>query len=534
MRNVKILDCTLRDGGRIINCAFPDPQIKRITYLLEQSGIDIIEVGFLRDWHNVKYNGNSTFFTNEKQIVPFLPSNRVSMFVAFIDYGMYDFSSLEKCDGSSIDGIRFGFTKKNMDESSDDVIQCAKLIQEKGYKLLLQGVNSLNYTDLELLQLADTVNEIHPYSFGIVDTYGAMFVDDVQRLYTLLDHNLASDIAIDFHSHNNYQLSYSFAQEIIKLSNGVRNVIIDATLRGMGKGAGNANTELVADYLTRRKGYPYDVEKLLEIIDLDIFDYFRKKPWGYSPSSFMAGIFRSHPNNISYLLDKYRYSTNDIGNILSMLSNTERERYPYDKIDLLCEQYRFGEYDDQENRKKLKEQIGKRPVLVLAPGKTLISHKSLIDNFIRTEHPYIISVNFISQYQESIPFFGNKKRYYSFGYEENRNVIVTSDIAFENEMEFIFSAKKLCPVEKRNSRSSMFMLLLLLIQIDITRIKIAGMDGFSENHMDNYFDQTMMVDRSPEEIKESNMRLQGNLDEIIQLSQGQCKIDLITPSIFII
>lgn len=488
----------------------------------------------MRDSRNVEYNGNSTFFTNERQIVPFLPTNRTSMFVAFIDYGMFDFNSLGDCDGSSIDGIRFGFTKKNMDESREDVIQCAKLIQKKGYKLLLQGVNSLNYTDLELLQLASTVNEIHPYSFGIVDTYGAMFVDDVQRLYTLLDHNLASDIAIDFHSHNNYQLSYSFAQEIVKLSNGVRSVIIDATLRGMGKGAGNANTELVADYLKRRKGYLYDVEKLLEIIDLDIFDYFRQNPWGYSPSSFMAGIFRSHPNNISYLLNKYRYSTNDIGNILSMLPNAERERYPYDKIDQLCEQYRFGEYDDKESRKRLQKKIGERPVLVLAPGKTLTSHKSLIENFIKEEHPYIISVNFISQYKESIPFFGNKKRYYFFCYEQNCNVMVTSDIAFENDVELVFSAKKLCPVEKRDSRSSMFMLLLLLIQINVTRITIAGMDGFSKNHMDNYFDQYMMVDRSAEEIRESNMRLQRNLDEIIRLSQGKSKIDLITPSVFTI
>ena len=53
MKNVKILDCTLRDGGRIINCAFPNSQIKDIAYRLADANIDIIEVGFLRDAKSV-------------------------------------------------------------------------------------------------------------------------------------------------------------------------------------------------------------------------------------------------------------------------------------------------------------------------------------------------------------------------------------------------------------------------------------------------------------------------------------------------
>ena len=298
MKNVRILDCTLRDGGRIIDCQFNDKEILEINRRLADAKIDIIEVGFLRDWRNVTYSGNSTFFTDVDQITPFI-KNRNSMYVAFVDYGMFDFDSLKLYDGKSIDGIRVGFTKKNYNEELPNIIKCMKKVIDCGYKLFIQGVNSLSYTDRELLELIDIVNEIHPYGFGIVDTYGAMYVDDIQRIYSLVDNNLLKDICIDFHSHNNYQLSFALAQEVIRLSRGTRNIVIDATLNGMGKVAGNLNTELIVDYLVRKRNYNYESDQILDIIDDYIYPYRKKEEWGYSVPALMAGIYQSHPNNVN-------------------------------------------------------------------------------------------------------------------------------------------------------------------------------------------------------------------------------------------
>lgn len=532
MENVKILDCTLRDGGRIINCKFPDTQTKRMVYSLTQAGIDIVEVGFLRDWHNTQYNGNSTFFTSVHQITPFLPQKRTSMYVAFVDFGMFDFESLEPYDGTSIDGIRFGFTKKDFDHSLDDIIKYSKLIKEKGYKLFLQSVNSLNYTDLQLLGLVHLVNELEPYSFGIVDTYGAMYIDDVQRLYTLIDHNLKPDIAIDFHSHNNYQLSFSLAQEVIKLSNGVRTVIIDATLRGMGKGAGNTNTELIVDYLVRKKDYSYNLEKILELIDIELYDLYEAYHWGYSPASFMAGIYRSHPNNIIYLLNKYSLSTNDIKNILSMLTPEERERYLYSKIDALYEQYRFKSYDDKKDIQKLKEIIGNKTVLILAPGNSIHKYKEQINAYIKEASPLIISVNFVTEEYKSIPFFGNQKRYYTFCYDRTEPVIVTSDLAIGNSTEIVVSLKGILSPEQQEYRSSIFLLLNILKNLEVRHIAIAGMDGYTEKAEDNYYDSNMMVRRTMEEIKDVNLRLQNGLNSFNNSYKNCGCLEIITPSIF--
>ena len=115
MKSVQILDCTLRDGGRIIDCKFDNKVISNMAKDLAGAGVDIIEMGFLRDHKLVNYNGDSTFFTEIKQILPFIPKERKeSRFVAFVDFNMYDFAELEPCDGNSITGIRVGLRKSNL------------------------------------------------------------------------------------------------------------------------------------------------------------------------------------------------------------------------------------------------------------------------------------------------------------------------------------------------------------------------------------------------------------------------------------
>ena len=76
MQKIKLLDCTLRDGGRIIDCKFHDNEIKDIAKRLQDANTDIIEMGFLRDPSKVDYKGDSTFFTKVEQIAPFIPNNR--------------------------------------------------------------------------------------------------------------------------------------------------------------------------------------------------------------------------------------------------------------------------------------------------------------------------------------------------------------------------------------------------------------------------------------------------------------------------
>lgn len=534
MKNVRILDCTLRDGGRIIDCAFPDTETKEISRRLVEAKIDIIEVGFLRDRRKVNYQGNSTFFTDVDQIRPFIDKEKKGiLYTAFIDYGMCDIDTLKPYDGTSIDAIRFGFTKKNYDEEKEEVIRWINVIKERGYKLFIQGVNSLNYTDRELLEIVDMVNEVHPYSFGIVDTYGAMYMDDVDRLYGLIDHNMSSDICINFHSHNNYQLSFAFAQEVIKLSGtSNRQIIIDGTLGGMGKVAGNLNTELIVDFLVRKKQYDYELDEIFDLLDDYIVKYSMNHKWGYSTSAMMAGIYKSHPNNVIYLTEKFRLDSKDIGKILSMIDPATRQRYDYDNIEKLYIEYVSEKVDDHEAINKLKGIIGEREVVVLVPGNSLNICRKDIDEYIAKHDAFVISVNFIADNTSTYAFFGNQKRYnLSVNKRDGRNIIISSNVKADQDS-IVVNYHSLINRGYKYFENSTIMLLNLLKRIEVSKISLAGFDGFETDKKSNYADDSFQNDRHRSEFDDLNKEIESMLDEITEMLAGKCEINFITPSRF--
>jgi 4-hydroxy 2-oxovalerate aldolase len=533
MKNARILDCTLRDGGRLIDCAFPDRDIKCIADKLSRAGIDIVELGFLRDGNKLQYSGDSTFFTDADQISPFIPQgNHRTEYVAFIDFDMFDFGTLKSRSDNALHGLRVGFTKKDCENRYDDLIAAFQTVKDRGYKLFIQGVNSLNYSDIELLRIIETVNAVKPASFGIVDTYGAMYADDVSRLYGLIDHNLDRDIAIDFHSHNNFQLSFSFAQEVIRLSNGVREVILDATLGGMGKGAGNLNTELIADFLVRKMNYGYDTDLIFDAIDEYLHDLREKFHWGYSPAALLSGIYRSHPNNVIYLTQKFRLDTKDVKNILSMLDEQERQRYDYDKIDRLTEEYSDSKYDDGEEIRLLRAAFADRKILILAPGNTLNTHRAEIDRHIGQKSPVIISVNFSSAHENSFCFYANKKRYApTRSLAAGQRCIVTSDIAERNADEIVINYHSLVNREFKLFNNSVMMLLNLLKRIGANDVAIAGMDGFSKEGA-NYFDKSYNVNRLASQYDEINPEISKMLRMYMKTVAGKCTVSFVTPGMF--
>lgn len=535
MKNVRVLDCTLRDGGRIIDCSFDNQEILEISNRLAEAKIDIIEVGFLRDWRKVNYKGNSTFFTDVDQIRPFVnKENKHTLYAAFIDFGMCDIDSLKPYDGTSIDAIRFGFTKKNYDESKDEVVRWINVIKERGYKLFIQGVNSLNYTDRELLEIVDMVNSVHPYSFGIVDTYGAMYMDDVDRLYGLIDHNMLSDICINFHSHNNYQLSFAFAQEVIKLSGtSNRKIIIDGTLGGMGKVAGNLNLELIVDYLVRKKHYDYEFEEILDMLDDYIYKYSLEHKWGYSTAAMMAGIYKSHPNNVIYLTEKFRLDTKDIGKILSMIDPVTRQRYDYDNIQRLYTEYVADKIDDYVALNSLKELMQNKEVFIMVPGNTLNTQRKLIDNYIIERKPVVISVNFVADEPAAYAFFGNQKRYSRLKDKRtNCQTIISSNIKSDNSKDIIMNYHSLINRGYKYFENSTIMLLNLLKRINPSKITIAGFDGFSEESDKNYSDKSFQNERHVNEFALLNEEITAMFGEIIDIMTPACEFNIITPSIY--
>jgi len=304
MAKYNLLDCTLRDGSYITNFEFPNDVIKSLARGLVDASIDYVEIGWL---NNKPYVENTTIFNNIEQISDFIPKERKhSVILAMADVAQFKPENLTAFTGKSIDGIRLVFYKRQVEEA----LEMCKVVKEMGYKLIVNPMVTIDYTIDEYSKLTQDLARFSPYAVSIVDSFGYMLKQDFRQYFKILDNFLPSETKIGFHSHNNMQLAFITAQDILDYQTS-RGLIIDASLSGMGRGAGNLNTELIANYLNMNTGNKYDISLILSLISKYIMPIAETKDWGYSPYMFLTGLYHCHPNFATYLLENHDISVED-------------------------------------------------------------------------------------------------------------------------------------------------------------------------------------------------------------------------------
>ena len=169
MNKINILDCTLRDGGYVNNWEFGRRNIEKIINKLVLANIEIVECGFLSN--KDEYNSEKSIFNKIEQITNILPKEKGnSMFVCMVNYGEYNFEDLPEKGDSDVDGIRVAFHKKDRFEA----LQFCREVSKKGYKVFVQPMISVNYSDSEFLEIISITNDINPSAFYIVDSFGVI------------------------------------------------------------------------------------------------------------------------------------------------------------------------------------------------------------------------------------------------------------------------------------------------------------------------------------------------------------------------
>ena len=530
-KHAKLLDCTLRDGAYLIDKKFGDTVIRGIIKGLTAAKTDFIEIGFLQD---EGFGEGRTVFNNSIDAEKFMPDDRgTSLFTVLADYSRYTISNLDDYTGRSFDAVRECFFKHEREKAMD----VCREIKNKGYLLFVQPVDILGYTDAEILDLISQINQIGPYCFSIVDTFGSMYADDLQRVFSIIDHNLRPDCRIGFHSHNNLQMSNALSQEFLRISYGKRDVIVDATISGMGRGAGNTPTELVMQYMVDKLGYTYDINSLLDIIDSQMENVRTRCEWGYSTPFFLAGCYSAHVNNIAYLKQKNSIKSRDIRYILNKIGAKKRKRYDYDLLESTYMEYLHSEVDDSNGMKYMAESIGGKTVLVLAPGRTIASNKEAIQDYVRLHNPVVIAVNFIP---DSIDidylYISNVKRYDSLSMTERFSQvkkILTSNIMTECTGSVIVSFSRLIKCGFSHVDNSTMMLLRLLDQLNAASIAIAGMDGYDSRSVSvNYASEDLEVANTYDDPIILNQDIANMLRDYLETRKNAVPVSFVTPSIF--
>lgn len=489
MENIKLLDCTLRDGGYINDWKFGCHTIKDILKKLVDSQVDYVEVGFLRD---CEYSKDTAVFNNCSDIENILPDNRGNTkFTVMALHNKYNIDQLEDYDGKTIDALRITFHDYDINEG----LAYIKKAISKGYKVFANPINIMGYSDEMILKLLYQINQIKPYAFSIVDTFGSMMKEDLMRIYSIVEHNLDKSVVIGLHLHENLALSYSLAQEFISMKSSGRKCVIDASMLGMGRSPGNLCMELIMDYMNKSQESIYNVNPVLDGIDDHIVKLKKIEPWGYNTAYALSAKFNLHRNYAEFLLGKGRLRAKQINQILASIENDKKTSYDEEYAQSLYQKFQNHEINDEKLVSQLKEILSGKRILILAPGTSILKNKYKIDSFIKEEEPVIISANFVSdEFNTDYIFCSNAMRYESIRDKNNNNAIVllTSNLLdVISDQEHILNYSELSFDEIGACDNCVIMLLKLLIRLNISEVFLAGFDGYKKD-MDNYIDSYMV------------------------------------------
>ncbi|MCL2015499.1 MAG: hypothetical protein FWG68_04550, partial [Defluviitaleaceae bacterium] len=319
-----------------------------------------------------------------------------------------------------------------------------------------------------------------------------------------------------------------------------REIYIDSSVYGMGRGAGNLNTELLANYLNVENGTAYNVDRILRVYD----EHTAKTPqnWGYSLPYYLAAVHKCHPNYATFLINRATLPITDVGLMLSSIPAADRRVYSEELINRLYYEYQSSQVDDTAAYAALQAKLfeeetrkSQKAVLILAPGKTLQTHKTAISQFIVTENPVIIAINHNpTDFVANFVFYSNQKRYAERefrGQNKALRYILTSNIKEQNaeksrENAVIFNYSDLCNNKGVFFDNAAAMLLALLRRTNCTKVHCAGLDGYKSDN--NYYDNALQTIKDREVMVSINTQL----NETVRSYGGIMEILFLTPSLY--
>ena len=314
-KRVKVLDCTIRDGGFENNFGFTIDEVKKALDTSAKVGYSYFEIGYLTNeeilskdagiWKNVPFDLISEIKNDVK------PDCKISV---MIDSWRYDVDRLPPSSETDIDLVRVC----SYEEQIDMALEKCRKIKELGYEVAL-NIICTSYISVEsFVKIREKLLTEDFLDFlCFADSYGALTPDYVKKSVTLF-RNMNPNIMIGFHTHDN--MSMSMANTITAIENGAD--IVDGTYTGIGRGGGNLRLELITLYLTLNKKYDaFNLTDLFKYLDVYITDENRKK----RTKEAICGMLNVHPYRLEEIKEK---SISDIFEELRVLDFDKKRRYP--------------------------------------------------------------------------------------------------------------------------------------------------------------------------------------------------------------
>ena len=526
-RKISLLDCTLRDGGYVNDWKFGHDNMVSVFERVVDAGTDIIEIGFLDERRPFDYDRSIMPDTDSVgKIYGDLDRKGTKVF-GMIDYGTCGIDHIKPQSESYLDGIRVIF-KKHLREQA--LLFCEEL-KKLGYIVFAQLVSVTAYSDEELLDLCQIANERKPDAVSMVDTYGLTHQKDLRHILEILDQNLEKNIAIGYHGHNNFQMGYANCQMVLAYSAKTdRDLLVDGSLYGMGKSAGNAPIELVAMHMNNEYGKNYHLSQYLEAIDANIMQFYQPATWGYSLFFFIAASNDCHPDYVKQLTNKHTLSIKQMTELLGKLQGEKKLLYDKDYMEKLYVEFQDKEINDTESVNALSEELAGKTILITGPGTTMETQSRRISEFVMSANPVIISINYASKaFMPDYIFLTNSKRYIQLSTllsKQKIPVIATSNVTpTDAPFEYVVNISELLDKSSEYADNSLMMILKVLLRCNIKEVNLAGFDGYSGTD-ENYLDEG----KEYEFAKQKADYLNNYMSEFIRANKDAIKVKFLTDT----
>lgn len=522
MGRVYLLDCTLRDGGYVNDWRFGKEVIEGFCKKIVKTGIEMLEVGFLK---GDTFDEDRAVFPNLQSLAGVIqPKDKNMIYVGMLDMSApLPLDRIPQYDGTSVDMIRVIFKKDKIDEA----YEYCREIQERGYLLSVNFVGTDMYSDIEFVEGIKKFNALHPFAMAIVDSFGLIKRKQFLRLVYLADNNMEDGIALAYHAHNNLQQAFGNAEALVEM-NLRRDLSIDACVFGMGRGAGNLNLELFAEYMNETYGTKYRIEPMLEIMDEYLNDIYKRRFWGYSLPFYLSASTGCHPNYAIYFAEKDSLPVKAFNEILNSIPKEKKAKFTKDNAEKIYREYQENYVDDKDVIKYFAEEMAGRSVLIIAPGKSLGENTDQIKRIIDDKKPIIIALNFDGgEFTPDYVFSSNMRRYAKIQGKTSAKCITTSNMKNCKSTDYVVNFSSYTSNNPEIIDNSGLMALKLLIAVGVKNVDIAGMDGYSVHSDINYYDNKLEFDFSKCAEKRNNY-ISDEMREINKL----LKLNFITPTLY--
>ena len=385
---LKVLDCTLRDGGYYNNWNFSIHLINKYLKVMSDIKVDYVEIGF-RSLERKEFRGPCAYttdqFLNDLKIpktlkvgvmingAELIKANTLKKNTSLVS------SLFKKAKFSKVKLVRIASHYSELSK----VMPVASKIKSLGYKVAINLMQISDRTENEIKQFCDLAKKYNMDAVYFADSTGSLNRYQTLEIVKNFKENWKTDLGI--HAHDNMDMAMENA--MMALNNGVS--WIDSTVLGMGRGPGNVKTENLVLELEKIFKRKVNYNSLIKLIEDDFIPMKNKYGWGSNVYYYLSGLYGIHPSFIQGMLSAKNFSSDEILAVIDNLKTEGGKKFSNDLINTY-KQYFIGKGNGKYEPLK---NIKKKDVLILGSGPGVKEHKIALESFIKKYKPFVIALN---------------------------------------------------------------------------------------------------------------------------------------------